>query len=554
MSMPIFELLAEDIRALNVDVAFGLMSDDTATLINALGAAGVRFISARHENTAVAMAEGYSAATGRLGVAVIGRGPAAANAINAASHASRTGSRVLLIYGDEPRTVLANAPGPDIKAFNAAAVISAAGLEVFKPIKFSSLRGTLVAAADAANRGRAAALILPKDLLEERVERPAERFEYNPAPKIFVPTKRGQPGIDVAAQLIERCRRPLIIAGWGAVQSDARHAIEQFGEKIGAAYLTTLRASGFFTGNPLDLGIIGSFSHSVGRRFIEQADCVIVFGASLNIFTISAGDALPAGVPVIHVDQDRSQIGRNWFADVAIVGDAVQVAEELARKCVDTASQSEFRTEESRALVADFEFTQDFTSSDTQRTVDPRSAALMLGSLLPAQRNVVLDVGNFFQVAPFLGVTEPKRLKYTSEFGSIGMAFGTALGFCAGSPDVPTVLITGDGSLLMTLGELSTCISEDLPLIIVVMNDACLSAERHYLDLREMPVDKTMLPMIDFADVATCFGFETATVTSLSELEALGPLLNEGTSPVLIDIKINPAVPAGFLAEFVSKR
>jgi acetolactate synthase I/II/III large subunit len=153
-----------------------------------------------------------------------------------------------------------------------------------------------------------------------------------------------------------------------------------------------------------------------------------------------------------------------------------------------------------------------------------------------------------------LSVRAPRKLKYTSDFGSIGLGFGSALGYCAADPKTPTVLFTGDGSLLMTLGELSTCVSEELPLIIVVMNDACLGAERHYLQLREMPVNKTLLPMIDFADLAAAFGYETATVTTMDELAALAPMLNERSSPILIDIKINPAVPAGFMAEFASKR
>jgi len=553
MSTPVFELLAEDIRTLRIDTAFGLMSDDTAVLINALEALGIRFVAARHENTAVAMAEGYAAATGRLGMAVIGRGPAAANAINAAVHATRTGSRVLLIYGDEPRTTIVNGPGPDIKKFDVVNVLSQAGLEVFRPVNVASLRGSFIGALDSANQGKVAALVLPKDLLEERVARPVDAFAYQPRRQVFVPSGRGSQDVDIAAHLIGRCQRPLIIAGWGAVQAEARQAIEALGEKIGAVYATTLRASGYFHGNAFDLGVIGSFSHSVARRFIEHADCVIVFGASLNLFTLSAGQALPPNVPIIHVDADRSHIGRYWYSDVGLVGDASAVAAALADKCSE-ASTPALRTDENRSLLANFDASLDFTPANTQRTVDPRGAAVLLDKMLPRDKNVVLDVGNFFQIAQFITVASPKKLKYTAEFGSIGLGFGTALGFCAASPGVPTVLFTGDGSLLMTLGELSTCVSEELPLIIVVMNDACLGAERHYLELREMSVAKTMLPMIDFADVATAFGFETATVTTMDELAALRPMLEERAAPILIDIKINPAVPAGFMAEFASKR
>src|ERR1700730_14774222 len=98
-TLPLYQVLAQDIAAMGVEAAFGLMSDDTALLIAALDTAGVRFYGARHENSAIAMADGYAYASHRLGMAVIGRGPALANRLHGAIFASRTGSPVLLIYG-----------------------------------------------------------------------------------------------------------------------------------------------------------------------------------------------------------------------------------------------------------------------------------------------------------------------------------------------------------------------------------------------------------------------------------------------------------------------
>src|SRR5512132_4420059 len=98
--VPTYQVLAEDIKALGIEQVFGLMSDDTAVFATALDSSGIRFYGARHENNAIAMAEGYSYGTGGLGVAVIGRGPATANGLHAATYASRSGSRVLIIFGD----------------------------------------------------------------------------------------------------------------------------------------------------------------------------------------------------------------------------------------------------------------------------------------------------------------------------------------------------------------------------------------------------------------------------------------------------------------------
>src|SRR4051794_27131086 len=94
------QAIAEDIKALGVETVFGLMSDDTAVFCTALDGLGIAFHGARHENNAIAMAEGYAFATGRLGVAIVGRGPATANGLHAAVAASRMGSKLLIIYGE----------------------------------------------------------------------------------------------------------------------------------------------------------------------------------------------------------------------------------------------------------------------------------------------------------------------------------------------------------------------------------------------------------------------------------------------------------------------
>src|SRR6476469_5160852 len=116
---PTYQVLVDDIKVLCVGQVFRLMSDDTAVFATALDSAGIRFYGARHENNAIAMAEGYAYRSGGLGVAVIGRGPATANGMHAATYASRTGSRVLIIYGDAAvSTGAVNGIGPDYKGFN----------------------------------------------------------------------------------------------------------------------------------------------------------------------------------------------------------------------------------------------------------------------------------------------------------------------------------------------------------------------------------------------------------------------------------------------------
>jgi thiamine pyrophosphate-dependent acetolactate synthase large subunit-like protein len=547
--MPVFQALAEDLHALGVRAVFGLMSDDTAVFAGTLDGLGVRFVGARHENNAIAMAEGYAYATGELGVALIGRGPATANGLHAAVAASRMGAKVLVIYGDAAvASGAVNTIGPDYKGFNAQAVLGAAGLTCFTAASPATARQTLLNAVSAANQGTLAALLLPTNVQMMNVEVSGQATPK--LPPAGQPTgARGQ-SIDAVVALLGKSRRPVIVAGMGAHRAGAKATLEALAEKTGALLMTSARGKDMFHGHPYNLGILGSFSHTMGRRMMDRADCVLVFGAGLNFLTMSFGAAIPQ-VPLIQVDSVRAHIGRWTTADVAVVGDARLVAEQLLAALPERpGSDKPFHSADTLASIAGFDIALDFEVAHTPRTVDPRALGVELDKLLPRERNVVYDAGNFLGVLPYLTVPTPGHLKMTSEFASIGLGFGTALGVAKGRPRTPTVLMIGDGGFLMTMSELETAIREDIPLIIVLMNDCAYGAELHFLAMRKLPVGKSVFPDVDFASVAEAFGFQAYTIRTVDELRALGRVLGKPDGPILLDCKVNADVAAPFMGEF----
>ena len=550
-TVPAYEALAHDIKALGTEACFGLMSDDTALLVSTLDSIGVKFHAARHENNGCAMAEGYAAATGRLGIAILGRGPATANALHGATYASRSGSRVLLIFGDNPYGVpAANGFGPDTKYLASAQVLQAAGIRTFTATDPRTVRQTLAQAVAATQHG-AVALMLPMNVQFGQIDPVATA--PGPQPPAAPPPKPVRTAaVQAAAALLQKARRPLIVAGLGAHRAGAREALVALADHVGAALATTLKAKDMFRGHPFDCGVVGSFSHAGGRRLIDQADCVLVVGAGLNQRTTSFGTSLPADVPLIQVDATRTNIGRWYHADVALVGDAKQAAEALQAALPERPdSDKPLRSDELRRWLADFDIASEFVPQPTPRTMDPRSLGLALDRLLPPDRNAVYDAGNFLQVVPYVSVASPDHIKQASDFSSIGLGFGVALGYACGAPERPTVLFIGDGSFLMTMGELETVVREDIPLVIVLMNDCAYGAELHYLKMRDMPVQMSVFPDVDFAPVAEAFGFQTATVRTLDELKALAPMLAKPEGPILLDCKINGHIAAPFLLESI---
>ncbi len=548
---PAYQLLAEDLKAHGVEVVFGLMSDDTAVLAVTLDTIGIEFKGARHENVAVSMADGYAAATGRIGVALIGRGPATANGLHGSVFASRGGNRVLIMYGEAPVTNGAiNTLGPDYKGFNAVGVLNAAGLRTFVATSADAARATLADALAAVAKGGAAALLLPttvqlaETVVAEDSPPPARNLEQiAPAP--------GRPqAIEAAAALLQRSERPLIIAGLGAHRGGAKDALERLAEKVGGVLATTVRGNAMFGDNPYNLGIIGSFSHSAGRRMIEQADCVLIFGAGLNFLTTSFGESLP-DAPLVQIDRNRAAINQWTTTDISIVGDARLVAEQLLEAVPErSAEEKPFHVEETRRMLADFDVANDFQPQNTARTLDHRTVGVELDKLLPQPRNLVFDAGNFLGVVPYLTCSGPDHFKFTNDFASIGIGFGAALGFARGRPGETTALFIGDGGFLMTMGELETAAREDLPLVIIVMNDCAYGAEVHFLRMWQLPIAKSVFPDVDYAPIAAGFGFQTETVRTVDDLRALQPLLAKPDGPILIDVKLNADVAAAFMHEF----
>jgi len=543
----VYQVLAEDIRAMGIDAAFGLMSDDTALLATALDTAGVRFYGARHENTAITMAEGYAYTAGRIGVALVGRGPALANGLHGAVYASRTGSPVLLIYGEAATSGRPNGLGPDYKAIDGVGVLRSAGLRTFTATSPQSARMALADAVANAAGGAAVSLHLPTNVQLAEIDRPEEPLQVRPLER--TPAPATTQSIEAAAAVLAKTSRPLVLAGLGAHRAGARTAIESLAEKIGALLLTTARGKDLFRGNPYNLGIIGSFSHSVARRMAEQADCVLVFGASLNFLTTSFGTSLPR-VPLIQVDAVRTNISRWLNADVALVGDARLVAEQLIAALPTRSETKPFHDEATRRLISDFDPARDFQAANTARTLDPRTLAMALEQLLPRDRNLVVDSGNFLSVVPYLSVPDPGCFKMTADFASTGLGFGAAPGVAKGRPGKTTVLVIGDGGCRMTMGELETVVREDLPMVIVLMNDCAYGAELHFLRLRQQPVAKSVFPDVDFAPIAEGFGFEAATIRTLQDLHKVAPKLRKPDGPVLLDCKINADVAAPFMSEF----
>ena len=529
---------------LGVDTVFGLTGSGNFVVTNALVAGGARFVSARHEGGAVAMADGWARTTGRVGIATVHQGPGLTNALTALAEAAKAHTPLVVLAGDTPAGALRS--NFRIDQHDLVAAVGAAAELVYSAAS---------AAADAARALRRAAferrpvvLMMPIDL--QAATAPAGDLAA-PAP-IPVSPAPSLAAITQAADLLQAAGRPAIIAGRGAVLAGAGGAIEALADRTGALVATSAMAHGLFGGSAYALGIAGGFASPLAAELLADSDVVLAFGATLNHWTTKHGALLGAGVTLIQSDVDAAAIGAHQPADVGIVGDAADTAQvllaELEARDHRVAGR---RIPEIAAKIAARRWRDEpYDDAPAPGTIDPRTLAVALNDLLPPDRAIAVDSGAFTGwPAMYLDVADPRAWLFCNAFQSVGLGLGAALGAAVARPDRITVAAVGDGGLFLALPELDTAARLGLPVLIVVWNDAAYGAEVHHFGPMGMEVEIAQFDDADLAAIARGAGVPALTVREAADLAAVGDWAANPHGPLLVDAKVDPGIAGDWLAE-----
>lgn len=535
--MMVYEAFNTALLAGGTDTIFGLMGDANMLYLAEFQDRGGRFVPVVHEASAVAAADAWSRVTGRVGVASVTHGPAVTNTMTSLVEAVRSRSRVLLLTGDTP-------PVPThFQRLDLAGLASAAGAgyeKVYKPTTVARDLGRAMQRVVAEDRP--VLLDLPIGMVRQEVA--------TQAPVAPVRTRAtGTPeavDLDAALGILATARRPIVLAGRGAVLAGAREELVALADRLGAPLATTVLAKDLFRGHPSNIGIFGNLSHGAAALAISEADCVVAFGASLNVYT-SGGGKLLRGKKVVQVDVDPGAFGWSASVDEAVSGDA-KAAARLMREALAAAGLQPTHgwLQRTQQAVARHDLADDFQDRSAEDTVDVRTAMLRLNDLLPERRVLVSDIGRFvLGVWPYLEVTDPLEFTTMGGFGSIGLGLAGAIGAAvarSGSATVPTVAVVGDGGFMMSLPELATAVRERLPLIVVVLDDGAYGAEHYKLVHFGANADYSLNTWPDLVTVAQAMGAGGMTVRQVADLETLPARLADHDGPFLLDVKLDPHV------------
>ncbi len=549
----VFAQIARLLDDYETECIFGYLGEDTAPIMVAAEAVGLRQYIARHENQAVAMADGYARAGGRIGVVILTGGPGFTNALTAINTACRARSGVVVLVGcgrpeeDDLSTdrVRSATVASWLKYFPQRAVCREIGIEALVPLVAEDVVPAISAALARARHREVAVVLLGRDLLLERCATP----ERPPEPRR---EHRGQKvaGDGVIAQLADllqqtwAIRRPVVLAGRGAVASGAMPSLRRLGELIGALLVTSLPASGLFREDPFNAGVCGSIASSTTLELIARADCVIVFGASFNQHT-TYDNALFQQAMLIHVDDDPAALGRFREIDLAIESDACICSDMLVAELERRKHRSiGYRTPETAALLRTARSIDAITDLSSGDRIDPRTLLATLNDILPTDRIHVIDGGQQGQwVLRYFEPTAPQNLVHLLEAGSIGLALGAGLGAAIARPNDMAVVSTGDAALMMSLGELETAVRYNVPVLVIVTNDGALSAEVNVLADLNLSTTSAKIPAPSFDRVAASLGVEAIAVRTRADLETVRHrLLAPLRGPLLLDCYVEPTV------------
>lgn len=534
------EAVAWALSQAGVDTMFGVIGDANMYTVAAYLDRGLgRYVPAVTESGACAMAQGYARVSGRVGVATVTHGPAAANCVNAVTEAARSHTAMVLLTGSTPSAApqhMQRIDLPDLFAATGAAyrrVTLEGGL----------VSGVAEAVALAQETSGPVVLDLPSDLLFTDVDgvEPAE-----PVDTATHAAPAGRPSdadLDAALGRLASANRPLIVAGRGAVEAGARDALLELAELVGAPLATSAGGKDLFHGRPFDLGIMGSHGLPRSIEIMTKSDCVVAFGASLNGWTTYKGELLQ-GRTVIQCDSDPAAIGRHHAPDIAVVGDAREVAQAMVELVRDAdLPPSSFRTAQLGPDGTVPSPRSTFVDRSREQTLDIRTAMVVLDEMLPRARQVVTDGGRFMS-APwrFLHAGDARGFVSTVGFGSIGHGIPTAIGAAVARPDALTVCVAGDGGGMMGMIEVATAVRSGAPLLLVVLNNSAYAEEHDKLAGAGLDPAACHVTWPSFAAMGEALGARGTTVTSERELVDLLATGEWRKGPTVIEVRCDPIV------------
>lgn len=501
----------------------------------------IRHMLTAHEQGAAHAADGYARATGKVGVVMSTSGPGATNLVTGIATAYLDSIPLVAICGNVPTTQIGTDSFQEID-------ITGVTLPITKHNYFvgsvENLADTIREAFALAQSGRPGPVLIdvPKDVQ-------TAVCDYEPQAPVQPEERHAAKDVRIkeAAALINASKRPFIYFGGGLITSEAQEEMLALAEKIDAPIGCSLMGlSGIPTDHPRFLGMQGMHGHYASSMAMHDADLIISLGVRFNDRVTGNREKFAKLAQIIHIDVDGSELSKTVNSACGLRGDVKLTLQKLIPLV-----NAEQKPDWEKAVKALKETENDYL--DIRPGLTPRNAIMMLNKHLGENTAVATDVGQHqMWAAQNVNFKKPRRFISSGGLGTMGFGLGAAIGAAVGTGE-RSVLVTGDGSFGMCLNELTTAVTYNVPVVILLMNNGVLGMVRQWQTLFfNKHYSNTILDRkTDFVALARAFGADGEAVDTVAALDKAFEHAFSCDGPYVIDCRIDkdefvlPMLPPG---------
>lgn len=501
----------------------------------------IRHMLTAHEQGAAHAADGYARATGKVGVVMSTSGPGATNLVTGIATAYLDSIPLVAICGNVPTTQIGTDSFQEID-------ITGVTLPITKHNYFvgsvENLADTIREAFALAQSGRPGPVLIdvPKDVQ-------TAVCDYEPQAPVQPEERHAAKDVRIkeAAALINASKRPFIYFGGGLITSEAQEEMLALAEKIDAPIGCSLMGlSGIPTDHPCFLGMQGMHGHYASSMAMHDADLIISLGVRFNDRVTGNREKFAKLAQIIHIDVDGSELSKTVNSACGLRGDVKLTLQKLIPLV-----NAEQKPDWEKAVKALKETENDYL--DIRPGLTPRNAIMTLNKHLGENTAVATDVGQHqMWAAQNVNFKKPRRFISSGGLGTMGFGLGAAIGAAVGTGE-RSVLVTGDGSFGMCLNELTTAVTYNVPVVILLMNNGVLGMVRQWQTLFfNKHYSNTILDRkTDFVALARAFGADGEAVDTVAALDKAFEHAFSCDGPYVIDCRIDkdefvlPMLPPG---------
>lgn len=504
----------------------------------------IRHVLAAHEQGASHAADGYARATGKVGVVLATSGPGATNLVTGIATAFMDSIPLIAITANVGTGLIGRDSFQEIYIAGVTMPITKHNFVVRNVEK---LADTVRQAYEIAISGRPGPVLIdiPKDVTAAVCE-----FEHKPAVHKRPNPKIQHEQISKMAEMVNAAERPVILFGGGVISSDACELLLRFMKRGDIPACHSLMGIGALDKEePLNLGLIGMHGWVSAGRAVDNADLVIALGTRFSDRVATKMGDFASAAKVVQVDIDESEVNKNIAVEHSVIGDVHDVLEAVL-PLIDHADHTPWKEQ-----IASWKERMDYKPKDNDAVLRPHQLMKKIDELIGKDDIVATDVGQHqMWAAQFTGRSKPRTFLTSGGLGTMGFGYGAAIGAQVGEPDKRVVHVTGDGSFHMNLQEMCTAVSNNLPVITVVVNNSVLGMvyqwQTSFYGKRYSNTDPHR--KTDFVKLAEAFGAKGLRCDTLAGFEAcMKEALATTDGPVLIDAHIDktervlPFIPGG---------